>query len=143
MVLPTVNFSTADWVDIPPDTQYIEIILIAEPPVAANLAVVVFNRPLVSDETSQWAKVKSETIDNLAYTASTPSTLFAVDPDNYYSFKVQGEAHVLMPGYQDFQVGLLVSIAGGKALVDYGGPTTVDGQAAGIVGISYLRYGGQ
>lgn len=141
MALPIVNFSTSDWVDIPPGTQFIEIVLVADPPVAANVALVVFSRPLISDGASQWTKVKSEIIDNLAYTASTPSALFAVDPNNYYSFKVQGEAHVLMPGYESFDIGLLVNVAGGKGLVDYGGVSTVSGQTAGIVGVSYLRYG--
>jgi hypothetical protein len=143
MSIPVIDFSTSDWCEIPNDTVYLEIELIASPPVAANVGLVIFSRPIRVPQgvPPQWTKVKKDTIDNLAYTASTPSIIFSVEPNTFYSFKVQGEAHVLMPGYEEFEIGLRVKLVNGDELVDYDGNKIVVGNAAGIVGVTYLKYG--
>ncbi|APA68080.1 hypothetical protein [Janthinobacterium sp. 1_2014MBL_MicDiv] len=131
-----IDFSTRNWVDIPADTRRIQVQLLAKPPVGANLKIVIFSREI--SESSEWEKIGASFLDNLAHTPDVQSTSFPVKPRRYYSFKVQGEAHLLMPQVDKLRVGLSV-LADDDELFDYGSPQAIDGNAAGLIGVTYLQ----
>ncbi len=136
MSLAMIDFSTQDWVDIPAATSRIQVRLRAEPPVGANLKIVIFSREI--SEASEWEKIGSSFLDNLAHTSDVQSTSFPVKPKRYYSFKLQGEAHLLMAQAEQLRVGLSV-LADDDELLDYDSPRTIDGNAAGLIGVTYLQ----
>ena len=109
------------------------------PPVGANLKIVIFSREISQE--SEWEKIGSSFLDNLAHTPDVQSTSFPVKPKRYYSFKVQGEAHLLMPQVDELGVGLSV-LADNQELLNYGSPRVVQGNAAGLIGVTYLQLRG-
>lgn len=102
----------------------------------ANLKIVIFSREISHE--SEWEKIGSSFLDNLAHTPDVQSTSFPVKPNRYYSFKVQGEAHRLMPQVDQLSVGLSV-LADNDELFAYDSPRVIQGNAAGLIGVTYLQ----
>lgn len=140
MSLAIIDFSTPNWVDIPETTSRIKVQLRAEPPVGANLKIVIFSREISQE--SAWEKIGSSFLDNLAHTPDVQSTSFPVKPKRYYSFKVQGEAHLLMPQVDQLRVGLSVLADDNDELFNYDSPRVIQGNAAGLIGVTYLQLRG-
>jgi hypothetical protein len=106
--------------------------------VGAALKATVYSK-LMNSGTAQWGEVGTSVIDNLAYTAATPSMTFVVNTGNYYAIKLQGEAHLLMPGDEiEVKVQLLVN---GVPIAACPQPDPAKGNVAGLVGMLYLQVG--
>ncbi len=142
MAIPVLEFITENWVEIPQNSDKVRITILAKPPVAVSAGFIIFTRPIEepNGETAHWRKIRQEGIDNIPGTTEVSYLVFDVSPGNFYTFKQQGEAHLLMPGYEELTVGFLLDVEG-KPFHNYGGQKTADARAAGIIGMTYLKYG--
>jgi len=138
---PVMEFTTKEWIEITPSTSRVRVTIKARPPVAANAAFIVFSRPIeaAGGKEAPWQKIHEGMVDNMPQTPQTSELSFNVSPGNYYSFRQQGQAHVLFPGYEEISVGFSVA-ADNETVYDYGGVHTKEGRAADIIGLTYLEY---
>lgn len=156
MTVPTLEFFTTDWVAVPAESAVIQLQIVALPPVSANVGIVAFARltPKAGETAPAWARIdipvsigkpkkamKAE-IDNMPNTS--PGAIFQMDVRSGmdYVVRFQGQAHLLMIGFQDIKVGFVVSHTEDlRPLHDYGGPqTAADTRTAAINGDAFLRH---
>jgi len=138
MSVPVLEFFAPDWVLLPPGTPAVQLRIVAFPPVAANAGIVVFARPAVQG--APWTRVGNSMVDNLPNTLPGEAFRMPVTTGTEYVIRFQGEAHLLMPGFQDVTVGFELSTPQGL-LHNYGGPRTAHNtRAAGLNGDAFLRF---
>lgn len=141
MSVPVLEFFNADWIIVPAGTPAIQFRLIATPPVAANVGIVVFAKPTtpVPGQPAQWAQIGRTSVDNIPDTLPGPGFSLPVRRGIDYVIRFQGEVHLLMPGFQAVTVGFDLSHAGGPLSNFDGSKTANNARAAGINGNAYLR----
>jgi hypothetical protein len=137
MAVPTIDFYTDKWLQIPRDAVYGELVLTAYPPVSASCGVVVFSRPAGGGE---WSVTEEGDIDNIAQTKTGPGYRCILDADREYVIRFQGQAHLLMPGYADIALEFSVNDDDGNLITDFGGQkTAANTRSAGINGQVFLK----
>lgn len=141
MSVPVLEFFNANWVIVPVGVQTVQFKIIASPPVAANVGIVVFAKPTspAPGQPDQWTQIGRAEVDNIPNTLPGPGFNLPVKQGTDYVIRFQGEAHLLMPGFQTVTVGFDLAHAGGP-LSNFDGPKTANNaRAAGINGNAYLR----
>lgn len=141
MAVPVLEFFMPDWQVVPAAAGSIQFRLIAIPPVAANVGIVVFAKPTtpLPGQPTQWAKIGNAFIDNIPNTVPGSVFQMSVARGVDYVLRFQGEAHLLMPGFQDVTVGFDLS-SPLAPLTNFGGSHTANQtRAAGINGNAFLR----
>lgn len=142
MSVPVLEFFFADWQIIPPGTTTVQLHLTAFVPVAANAGIIVFARPMTQPGSppAPWVRMGDSMIDNIPNTLPGETFQMPVKKGTDYVIRFQGEAHLLMPGFQDMEVGFEVKTP--QALLNnYGGmKRATNTRAAGINGDAFLRF---
>lgn len=143
--MPTtiLEFFTPDWIPIAPDIQVVELRIIASPPVAAGVGIVVFARSTPADATqqTQFSRIGSQVvIDNLPNTSAGAAFKLPVQRGTDYVIRFQGEAHLLIPGFQSIAVGFILSHAGGPLTNFDGTKTAKNTRVAAINGQTFFRH---
>jgi hypothetical protein len=140
MPLPVLEFFSSDWIAIPAQLKSIQFRIVAKPPVSANVGVTVFAKPThpQNGQNANFAQIGKTSIDNIPETIAGTGFSLPVQAGVDYVVRIQGEAHLLMPGFQEISVGFNISHASGP-ISNLEGDQTVAGRAAGIVGDVYLR----
>lgn len=139
MATPELDYYVDAWIDIQPGA--VQLRLLAHPPVAAGVGIDVFTRPtpVADGAPAQWSRTVQAEIDNLPATPSGETFQVAVAAGNEYVIRFQGEAHLLMPGFQDVAVEFVLSSAT-AVLTNYGGAkVAAPARAAGLNGNAWLR----
>jgi hypothetical protein len=136
MTVPTLEFYSADWHQIPANAG-IELMLSASPPVAATVGIMAYARP--ASTAQPWTKIGKTTIDNLAFTGPIQRFSMVVKHQIDYVLRFQGEAHLLMPGFSDIKIGFILQSQAGP-ITNFGGTQTASNtRAAAINGMAFLH----
>ncbi|MDM4765269.1 hypothetical protein [Pelomonas sp. SE-A7] len=142
MAIPTLEFFSSDWLQVAEGIQVVELRIVANPPVAAGVGIVVFARktPPASNPQAPFGKVGNPAvIDNLPNTPAGAAFQLAVQRGCDYVIRFQGEAHLLMPGFQSVTCGFIFSHAQ-AVLENFGGAkTAANARAAALNGQTFFR----
>lgn len=139
MTIQTLEFYNADWIIIPKESGVVNFRLIANPPVAASLGIVVFAKKTTSS-TGQWGQLGKTSIDNIPGTLPGPGFQLPVQGGMDYVIRFQGEAHLLMPGFESITLGFDLSTENSPLSNLDGSKTASNSHAAGVNGNVFLRH---
>lgn len=143
--IPTLEFFNADWLLVPAGgadaSTSIQFSLLATPPVSAQVGVIVFAKGTapVAGKAAPWAQVGRTSLDNLPDSLPGQSVSLPMRRGMDYVVRFQGEAHLLMPGFQAVTVGFDVAHAGSVVTRLEGPKTAPNARAAAVHGHAYLR----
>jgi len=139
MTVPVLDYFLNDWLIVPESDGPVQLRLVASPPVAANAGATVFSRATSNKQPGPWNRLGTALIDNLPNTPQGEVFQMPIRQHTEYVLVFRGEAHVLMPGFQDVTVEF--DVLGRQGLLtDYGGPKTAKGTTgAGINGNVFVR----
>lgn len=140
---PVLEYFTPDWIPVAADIQVVELRIIASPPVAAGVGIVVFARRTPTDPAQQppFSRIGSQVvIDNLPNTPAGSAFQLPVQRGLDYVVRFQGEAHLLVPGFQSITVGFVLSHGGGPITNFDGAKTANNTRVAAINGQTFFRH---
>lgn len=137
MTVPTIEFYATQWALFPSHTEAIDFRLKATPPVAANVAMVVYMSGI---NAKTLTKVGEYTLDNIPSTAPIAKILVPIKASKRYTFVLHGNAHNLFPDDESVSVGFQ-AFANGVRIDSYGQKSSVNNRVAEIIGIFNCRRG--
>ena len=135
MTLPTIEFISNTWARFPAGTELIDFRLVAKPPVAASVSLVVYQS---SSNASTLTRVGEYQLDNIPSTSPTARILVPIKSSKRYTFVFEGSAHNLFPNESNVSLAFQARVSGGR-IDDYGAARNTDGRAANVYGIFNCR----
>jgi hypothetical protein len=131
----------------PTGSKVVQLRILAKPPVAAGAGIIVFSRtspanPNDPNDQPPFSRVGNQaiSIDNLPKTPEGDTFQLPVRSGMDYVIRFQGEAHLLLPGFESVEVGLELSHAK-DLLEDFGGRKTANNtRFAAINGQTFFRH---